>query len=165
VSVDISTRADVEAVVQAFYDRAMADPLIGPVFTDVAQLDLPAHLPIMGDFWESVLFRTGRYQRNAFSVHRSLHERCALTPEHFDRWLALWTSTIDRLYGGPVAERAKLQARRVADSMSRRLNGRPVVPDGAELHAGRPEQRTAAVQVVRIQTRPIPGVGSRHESN
>ncbi len=39
------------------------------------------------------------------------------------RWLTLWTETVDELYQGPHAERAKLQAGRIAKSMHRRLAG------------------------------------------
>jgi truncated hemoglobin YjbI len=58
-------REDVERLVRTFYTRAFDDPLLGPVFLDVAHLDLEAHLPVMCDFWETVLFRAGLYRRNA----------------------------------------------------------------------------------------------------
>ncbi len=119
---DIATREDIAALVADFYDRAFADPLIGPVFTVVARLDLPAHLPIMCDFWDTVLLGAGTYRRNAFIAHRRLAERQPLTPTHFARWLTLWTATVDDRHAGPVAERAKIQAGRIAHSMSRRLH-------------------------------------------
>jgi hemoglobin len=120
---DITTRADVLRLVERFYERAFTDDLVGPIFTDIAEMDLAAHLPVMGDFWETVLFRTGSYRRNALRVHAELHARAPLTPEHFGRWLDLWKSTVDDLFAGPKAELAKTQATRVAWSMSRRLMG------------------------------------------
>lgn len=119
---DLRDRSDVETLVREFYRRAFADPLLGPVFVDVAHMDLSAHLPIMCDFWETVLFRAGTYRRNAFAVHVDLHRRVALTSTHFAQWLALWTQTVDELYAGPVAERAKTQAARIAGSIHRRLH-------------------------------------------
>ena len=62
----VYAREDVERLVRTFYTRAFDDPLLGPVFLDVAHLDLEAHLPVMCDFWETVLFRPGLYRRNAF---------------------------------------------------------------------------------------------------
>ena len=121
---DLANRDDVERLVVTFYETAFRDPLIGPIFTDVAHMDLAVHLPIMGDFWETVLFRTGAYRRNALQVHVALHARHPLTGEHFARWLELWDGTVDALYAGPIAERAKLQAARIAGSMERRLAGR-----------------------------------------
>ena len=37
---DITTRADCEQLVRAFYSRAFLDELLGPIFVDVAKLDL-----------------------------------------------------------------------------------------------------------------------------
>ncbi|MEO8528236.1 MAG: group III truncated hemoglobin [Pseudolysinimonas sp.] len=113
-----------EQLVVAFYRSAFADPLIGEVFTEVAKLDLDHHLPIMCDFWETVLFNAGLYHRNALQVHLVLHARYPLGPEHFDRWLLLWSETLDSQFAGPVTERAKLQAHRIAGSMVRRMRGR-----------------------------------------
>ncbi|MFE5672067.1 group III truncated hemoglobin [Agromyces sp. NPDC056523] len=121
---DLANRGDVEQLVVAFYETAFRDPLIGPIFTDVARMDLAAHLPIMCDFWETVLFRSGAYRRNALQVHVALHARHPLADEHFTRWLELWDATVDAHFAGPVADRAKLQAARIAGSMRRRLAGR-----------------------------------------
>ncbi len=120
---DLADRTDVERLVVAFYDRAFADPLLGPIFVDIAQLDLVAHLPIMCDFWETALFRAGLYKRNALAVHAALHAVEPLTGDHFFRWLTLWTTTVDELFVGPKAELAKTQASRIAWSINRRLSG------------------------------------------
>jgi hemoglobin len=120
---DLVDRADVEQLVTAFYRAAFADPLLGPVFTEVAKLDLTQHMPIMCDFWETVLFTAGLYHRNALQVHLQLHAQHPLDGEHFDRWLTLWSTTVDSLFTGPIADRATLQASRIAGSMQRRLQG------------------------------------------
>lgn len=120
---DIRDRDDILVLVRTFYETAFRDPLIGPIFTEVAHMDLDHHLPIMGDFWESVLFQAGGYQRNALALHSALNTKHPLTAEHFDRWLLLWTTTVNRLYDGPVADLAKEQAGRIALSMQRHLRG------------------------------------------
>lgn len=120
---DIRTRDDIAELVRAFYTAAFDDPLLGPVFVDVAQMDLDAHMPIMCDFWETVLFRAGRYRRNALQVHVDLHERAPLTAEHFGRWVQMWHGCVDEMFEGEKAELAKLQGARIAWSMSRRLMG------------------------------------------
>jgi hemoglobin len=134
---DLRDRTDVERMVERFYRRCFADDLLGPVFTDVARLDLPAHLPVMCDFWETVLFRTGAYRRNAYTVHAALHGRRELDPggltgPMFQRWLAIWCANVDELYTGPLAERAKLQAGRIAASIERRLALRPRPSDAGD---------------------------------
>ena len=120
---DIADRADIERLIVAFYGAAFDDPRIGPVFTDIAHMDLDAHLPIMADFWETVLFRAGTYSRNALQVHVALNRRRRLDAGDFARWLEIWTATVDRMFAGPVAERAKLQAERIAGAIERRLAG------------------------------------------
>lgn len=120
---DIRDRADIARLVDAFYARAFADPLIGPIFTEVAQLDLEQHLPVFTDFWETVLFRAGSYRRNALQVHLALSTRTPMSDEHFARWLEIWASNVDELFSGEVAERAKLQATRIGGSMHRRVQG------------------------------------------
>ncbi|MFE4604398.1 group III truncated hemoglobin [Kitasatospora indigofera] len=129
---DIAGRADLEALLRRFYRAAFADPLIGPYFTEIAGLDLEAHLPHITDFWESALLRTASYRRNAFTPHAALHERRPMTAEHFGRWVQLWTAAVDGLHAGPVAERAKAQGERIAVNLLRRTSGGSTdAPDGA----------------------------------
>lgn len=58
-----------EQLVVAFYRAAFADPLIGPVVTEVAKLGLDHHLPIICDFWETVLLDAGLYRRDALQIY------------------------------------------------------------------------------------------------
>ena len=121
---DIQNREDISRLVGAFYARAFKDPIIGYIFTDVARIDLDEHLPVFTDFWETVLFRAGTYKRNALQVHFALNAKVPLEAEMFDRWLGIWTSNVDDHFSGEVADRAKLQATRIAGSMHRRVRGR-----------------------------------------
>ncbi|MFY9806763.1 MAG: group III truncated hemoglobin [Pseudonocardiaceae bacterium] len=122
---DITDREDIAGLVTAFYRRAFADECLGPIFVDIAQMDLPAHLPVMCDFWESVLLRAGLYHRNALAPHLQLNTQVELTPPHFARWLELWTATVDERHTGEKAELAKVQATRIAGSLTRRLRRQP----------------------------------------
>lgn len=121
---DLVDRADVAALVGEFYRRAFADPLLGHIFSDVAQMNLEHHLPIMCDFWETVLFQAGTYRRNALAMHVALNAKFPLQKEHFERWLELWVENVDEHFAGAKAELAKLQAQRIAGSIHRRLQGR-----------------------------------------
>jgi len=131
---DIRDRADVERLVRAFYAKALDDTMIGYLFTDVARLDLEAHVPRITDFWESVLLGAGSYNGGAFAVHQQLDARSPLRGGHFERWITLWTQTVDELFAGTTAEQAKAHARRVARAFNRRLQGLPddetVAPGG-----------------------------------
>jgi hemoglobin len=120
---DLHTRQDVEALLRCFYGRAFHYDILAEPFADLRSHGLDEHLPVMCDFWETVLFRAGLYRRNALHVHRRLHQQTPLVAEHFARWLTLWNSTIDQMYQGPVAEHAKTQAARIATAMRHRLAG------------------------------------------
>ncbi|MDQ2788337.1 MAG: hypothetical protein DLM60_09945 [Pseudonocardiales bacterium] len=134
---DIADRADIAGLVTAFYRRAFADDSLGPIFVDIAQLDLATHLPVMCDFWETVLLRAGLYHRNALAPHLDLNTKIDLTPAYFARWLDLWTATVDERHIGEKAELAKIQATRIAGSISRRLRGQCAL----SLHAAERDSR------------------------
>lgn len=118
---DIETRADCERLVRAFYGRALTDPIIGFIFTDVAHLDLEEHVPKIASFWETILLGAQSYGGGAFAPHVMLHRQVPLRAGHFERWLSLWRTTVDELFEGPRAELAKSHATRVGQAFSRRL--------------------------------------------
>ena len=125
---DIQTRADVERLVRAFYAKAMSDPVIGWLFTDVARLDLEAHVPQIASFWETVLLGAKSYGGTPFEPHARLHAKANLRAGHFGRWLALWNETVDELFEGPTAALAKAHALRVAQAFHARLQSHPAPP-------------------------------------
>jgi hemoglobin len=103
---DLSNRAEMQVLLRRFYGRVFADDVLAEPFSELRAKGLEAHLPVMCDFWETVLFRAGLYRGNALQVHRQLNERHPLGANHFARWLALWESTVDEMHQGPVAERS-----------------------------------------------------------
>lgn len=130
---DITNRDDCERLVRAFYSRAMEDPIIGFIFTDVAKLDLEAHVPVITSFWETILFGAPSYRGGAFRPHAELHMQVPLRRAHFERWLVLWTETVDSLFAGPHAELAKSHAQRVAHAFHGRLQTLGAPPAGGGL--------------------------------
>ena len=128
---DIETRTDCEQLVRSFYAKAMADPLIGWIFVDVARLDLEAHVPVITSFWETILLGARSYGGGAFTPHARLHERAGLQSGHFERWLVLWSETVDELFAGDRAELAKEHAVRVAAAFQGRLRAFPSRNDPA----------------------------------
>ncbi|OBH56672.1 group III truncated hemoglobin [Mycobacterium sp. E2479] len=120
---DVCVRADVEALLRRFYGRVMADDVLAEPFTELRLTGLESHIPVMADFWETVLFRAGLYKGSALHAHRRVHQRVPLSSRHFVRWLTMWTDTVDAMFRGPNAERAKIQGARIAWAMHRRLTG------------------------------------------
>ncbi len=135
---DIETRADCERLVRTFYGRALSDPIIGYLFTDVAQLDLEAHVPRITNFWETVLLGARSYGGGAFRPHIELHMKAPLQHGHFERWLHLWRETVDGLFEGERAELAKAHAARVAAAFESRL--RTFDAQGPEFAPGVPDE-------------------------
>jgi hemoglobin len=118
---DIETRDDCERLVRAFYAKAMDDAMIGYLFTDVAHLDLEAHVPRITSFWETVLLGSRTYSGGAFGKHADLHAKSELREGHFERWLQLWFGTVDEMFAGDRANLAKIHALRVARAFHGRL--------------------------------------------
>jgi hemoglobin len=139
---DIEDRADCERLVRAFYGKAMEDELIGWIFTDVAQLDLEAHVPVIASFWETVLLGNPSYSGGAFEVHARLHEKAGLRKAHFERWLILWCRTVDELFDGERAAMAKVHGLRVANAFHGRLASyaAPEAPAGMTVQQAGPAE-------------------------
>jgi hemoglobin len=131
---DIEKRSDCERLVRAFYERALADPVIGWIFVDVAKLDVEAHVPQIASFWETILLGARSYTGGAFRPHAALNARVRLRAGHFERWLWLWRSTVDDLFAGERAELAKAHAERVARAFQARLQA--LSPEGPAAAAG-----------------------------
>ena len=139
---DIESRADCERLVRAFYGRALQDPIIGFLFTDVAKLDLEAHVPRITSFWETILLGAQTYGGGAFRPHAALHTKAPLRRAHFEQWLNLWSRTVDELFAGERAELAKAHATRVARAFHQRLQSMPpaVEPGGLVIARRRASQ-------------------------
>ena len=121
---DIKTRRNLEFLLAEFYKTATKDEEIGHHFDD---LDLESHLPVIVDFWEKVLFGKQVYFNNPLVIHQILHNKNPLKPEHFCRWVEIFSATIDKLFDGETAENAKLRAKIIAHSLNQRLNGKDSV--------------------------------------
>lgn len=114
---DISTRVHVEMLVDEFYKKVIADPVIGFIFSDVVKLSWEKHIPVMYSFWGSMLLGENTYKGNPMVKHIELDKLITLTPEHFARWLQLWVTTVRQLFSGPKAEEAIDRARNIAGLM------------------------------------------------
>lgn len=123
---DIENRNDIETVIALFYNGAFTDDLIGRFFTEVVPLDLNIHLPIIANFWEAVLFGTHGYRKNVMEVHQHIHELSQIKKEHLDRWLHLFTKTINENFTGEKVTLMKQRAISIATLMDIKLNHQPI---------------------------------------
>ena len=63
------------------------------------------------------------------------HRRNPITPQMFDRWLALWRETTDEMFLGEVAQALQARAARIGESLKLGLFYNPA--DHAAAAAGR----------------------------
>ncbi|RYG50595.1 MAG: group III truncated hemoglobin [Chitinophagaceae bacterium] len=119
---DIGTRGDIESFVIEFYERVKKNEEIGIIFNEIVNIDWGHHIPLITDFWETILLDNPVYRKNAMEKHFEVNRLIPLTRVHFDAWLGLFTGTIDDLFEGPVAELAKKRARSIADIMLLKMN-------------------------------------------
>jgi len=118
---DIRNRKDLELLMERFYSKLLADPSISYLFTDIAKIDLPSHLPVLVDFWDSLLFQADTYQKNAMKIHLDLHQQSPLQPQHFKTWLSYFQETLAELFEGEKAELARQRAISIATVMQIKL--------------------------------------------
>jgi len=97
------------ACVRRFYDKAHADPLLGPVMTGSIR-DLDRHIATVSDFWSRTLLGTDRYQGRPFPAHVAL----PIAPEHIDRWVALFAETAMETLPGLKAAQAIAKSQQMA---------------------------------------------------
>ncbi len=100
----LKIEAAICACVRSFYAKGAADPLLGPVFAAIPDLD--RHMTIVENFWSKSLLHTERYEGHPFTAHINL----PIEPEHFARWLELFGETARETLPATQAEQAIAKA-------------------------------------------------------
>ncbi|MDP5199375.1 group III truncated hemoglobin [Flavobacterium sp. DG2-3] len=111
----IENRADVNFLVNHFYDKIRADQEIGFYFNEMIS-DWEAHLEKLTDFWETNLFGVRKYKGNPHAVHNEVdaHFDEKITANEFGIWLNHWFQTIDEYFEGENADTLKRRARKMS---------------------------------------------------
>ena len=119
---DISSREHIETLINTFYEKVKRDDQIGFIFNDVMKVNWEQHLPVMYDFWETLLLNAGKYARDTMGLHFEVNRQVNLKQEHFTRWLALFSETVDELFQGEIATMATQRAKSIAGIMQFKMN-------------------------------------------
>jgi hemoglobin len=114
---DITTREDLLLLMTEFYKKLLSDDSINYLFTDIAKINLTHHLPVLVDFWDSVLFQSDTYRKNVMQLHLNLHAQSPLLPQHFETWLRYFKETVDEMFEGEKAFLAIERANSIATVM------------------------------------------------
>ena len=111
---DIQNRADLQKLVSNFYEKLLQQEEFKHIFLEVAKIDILDHMDILIDFWESVLFQAQKYKNNTLEIHVDLHQKYRLQESHFNEWLGTFNETVDELFEGEIADKAKVRALSIA---------------------------------------------------
>jgi hemoglobin len=114
---DILQRSDIEMLINSFYKKVRKDDVLAIIFNDVVRLDWEHHIPVIIDFWDTVLLDADLYHNNAMTPHFAINKIFPLQQQHFDRWLQLFFETLDESFEGPTTMLAKTRAKGVAGIM------------------------------------------------
>lgn len=119
---DIQNKDDVAVLVKKFYERATVDPTIGHFFTTVMQLDWAKHIPLITNFWYSLLFGERAYTGNPMDAHFKLNKLSPMEKQHFGQWVELWSQTVRENFEGPRADEAVMRGGTIAQIMALKIN-------------------------------------------
>jgi hemoglobin len=108
---DILTLEDIKLLVNTFYNKVREDNLIGPIFNERIQNRWPEHLAKMYTFWQTVLLGEHTYYGSPFPPHAQL----PVEGQHFQRWLFLFSQTLNELFTGEKAKEAMWRADKMAE--------------------------------------------------
>lgn len=108
---EIENIEDIKLLVNTFYAKVREDDQLGHIFNDRIQDRWPEHLEKMYRFWQTVLLDEHTYYGAPFVPHAQL----PVVKEHFNQWIELFFGTVDELFIGEKADRAKWQGERMAE--------------------------------------------------
>lgn len=124
---DIITLNDIKLLVDSFYDKVREDEILADIFNNKIQDRWTQHLEKMYTFWQTVLLEEHTYYGSPFMPHAKL----PVDVVHFERWLQLFYGTVDDLFEGEKAARAKWQGQRMAEMFHSKIQyykNNPAIP-------------------------------------
>ncbi|HHT0594094.1 TPA: group III truncated hemoglobin [Legionella anisa] len=83
-------KTHIEKLVTHFYQKVQKDEILGPIFNDAAQVDWDEHIPLLCQFWNSIMLKTNEYHGNAYQKYTLLKQLAPIEDAHFVRWLNLF---------------------------------------------------------------------------
>ena len=108
---DIHNIEDIKLLVDSFYSRIRSDNLLKDIFNSKIEDRWSEHLEKMYRFWQTVLLEEHTYYGSPFVPHAKL----PVEQKHFEQWIRLFNATVDELFTGEKATRAKWQGARMAE--------------------------------------------------
>lgn len=121
----LDSRDEISTLIRRFYGNVRKDELLGPFFnrTITSEEEWEKHYILLTDFWELNLKDIKGFDGNPAKAHQGVDKtfKHTITTAHFDRWVELWSRTIDEGFEGELADKAKLRARNMAKGMYKKI--------------------------------------------
>lgn len=117
MSTDLINQEAVKILVRHFYQKLLNDKTMAPMFLEVAQIDIEEHFPRIENYWCKMLFGQPVYKRHMMNKHRAVREKQIFEAIHFDTWIRYFQESVDELFVGEYAEKAK----RIANNAIRNM--------------------------------------------
>jgi hemoglobin len=114
---DITSLEDIKIMVDNFYEKVREDALLADIFNKKIENRWPQHLEKMYRFWQTVLLEEHTYFGSPFVPHAKL----PVDSEHFKQWIKLFNETVDHVFEGEKAARAKWQGQRMAEMFQSKI--------------------------------------------
>ena len=119
------TRENLNKLVVKFYAKVVKDDLIGPMFIDVLGKDMKSetwkvHIQLLTNFWAAIALGDTAYAGSPFAPHVQFSDR--LSAVAFERWLQLFSETLNTIYEPHIAELFHARGRNIAGNFMRNLN-------------------------------------------
>ena len=127
----VADEARIVALVRRFYELALADELLGPMFRATID-DFEEHFRIVQDFWSHALLGTDRYKRGTPYSH---HTTLVVEEAHFARWMAAFTQAVGETLIFPLDALALKRAAHMTESFKMGMLPLPTPRAAAPAHA------------------------------
>ena len=117
------TKENLNKMVILFYTNILKDEIVGPFFIEKLGDDLKndqwvPHIELLTDFWASIALGDTTYRGNPFAPHMQIQN---LSRVAFQRWLELFSQTLDKIYVPQIAEQFKQRSTTIAGNFMRNL--------------------------------------------
>lgn len=119
---DITNINDITTLITLFYEYSFKDKRLGNIFKEIAPLHLETHIPVVANFWNSILFDEDTYRGNVTEKHFMVNTLTPLSVTDFELWYSYWQQAVDELFEGELAEKAKFRAKSIANIMSYKMD-------------------------------------------
>lgn len=108
---------DIKFLVNTFYSRVRTNEVLGNIFNNAIGNKWNGHLNKMYRFWQTILFHDQSYHGSPLPPHMKL----VIGEVHFEKWITIFTQTVDGHFKGEIAEQAKERGQKIAQTFQLKL--------------------------------------------